>query len=256
MKKNTQKYKQTKIAQNSWGAVAKWYDEVVKSDNSYQTNVILPNIERLVKINNQSLLLDLACGQGVFCKYFEDKCDVIGIDISKELINIAITNCKKSKFYVSKAEDINNIDLPKFDKVITILALQNIKDISIVFKNVSEILKVGGKWHIVLNHPSFRQLKKSQWLLSDDKIVNARLLEGYMSSYTSEIIMNPSDRKSEKTLTYHRPLQEYIKLAKNNSFALTNLEEWISHKKQDTEALRNSCKEFPLFLYLELVKIK
>jgi ubiquinone/menaquinone biosynthesis C-methylase UbiE len=245
----------TKKAQNSWGNVASWYDNNLDNPNTYQSQVILPNLTRLLDLKKSDRLFDLACGQGFFCARYEDICPIVGVDISPELIAIAKESTSKTEYHVCRAERIETLNLKPFTKVLTVLALQNIQDLAKTFTNVSNLMSKGSKWYIVLNHPSFRQLRKSSWVMDKDNNTQTRVLTGYMSSYTQEILMNPSKKNSERTLTYHRPLQEYIKIAKNNNMVLTNLEEWISHTKQDTPALETAKKEFPMFMYLEFQKI-
>jgi ubiquinone/menaquinone biosynthesis C-methylase UbiE len=244
----------TKKAQNSWGNVANWYDNNLDNPNTYQSQVILPNLTRLLDLKKSDTLLDLACGQGFFCAKYENLCTITGVDISPELIDIAIENTQNTQYYVCRAERIETLPLKPFTKVLTVLALQNIQDLAKTMFNLSNLMTKGSKWYIVLNHPSFRQLRKSAWVMDRENGIQTRSLTGYMSSYTQEILMNPSKKNSEKTLTYHRPLQEYIKIAKNNNMVLTNLEEWISHTKQDTEVLETAKKEFPMFMYLEFEK--
>ena len=77
--------------ETSWGKVADWYDEMLEErDNSYQNNVILPNILRLMDIKKDEIVLDLACGNGFFSReFFKKGAKVIGVDVSPELIEIA-----------------------------------------------------------------------------------------------------------------------------------------------------------------------
>jgi len=69
--------------------------------------------------------------------------------------------------------------------------------------------------------------------------------------------MHPSDESSEYTLTFHRPLQFYFKLLAKAGFAVTRLEEWISHKQSQqgkrAAAENLARKEIPLFLFIEAV---
>jgi ubiquinone/menaquinone biosynthesis C-methylase UbiE len=249
-----------KKAINSWGKVARWYNRNLSNPNSFQSQVILPNLIRLFKPLKSDRVLDLACGQGFFCEEFENICQLTGIDIGPELIQIAKQHCPKTEFYVCAAEKINSLRLPKFDHTLTVLALQNIADLSATFKNVSSLMNTEGKWHIVMNHPSFRQPQASGWLFDNDTNTQNRVITKYLSNYKVEMKMNPSDPNTNKTLSYHRSLQEYIKIARNTGFALTNMEEWISHIPQDqgpkTPALEAARKEIPMFLYLEFTKIK
>lgn len=253
-KKNLSRNSDNK-AKNSWGEVANWYEDLLTSPRSFQSNVILPNLQRLLDLKKTDIVLDLACGEGFFPAQFEKHCKLTGIDIAPELINLAREKCKNSEFIVAKAENIDKLTLPKFNKVYTVLAIQNIQGLNETFKNISSFLTPGGQWIIVMNHPAFRQLKNSEWLYIKEAEVQYRLLSKYMTSYKEEILMNPSKRETKKTLTYHRPLQEYIKVAKNNGLALTNMEEWISHIVQDTDYKETARKEFPMFMTLVFSKL-
>ena len=75
--------------------------------------------------------------------------------------------------------------------------------------------------------------------------------------------MTPGEKlqkKKIKTVSFHRPLQYYIKLLSKNGFALTRLEEWISHKKSQKgpkQSIEDTArKEIPLFMALEIKSIK
>ncbi len=75
----------------SWGGVAEWYDGMVNDSDSYQKNVLMPNLIRIVDPKAGMTILDLACGQGYFARAFaQNGAKVIGYDISKELIEKAM----------------------------------------------------------------------------------------------------------------------------------------------------------------------
>ena len=71
--------------------------------------------------------------------------------------------------------------------------------------------------------------------------------------------MNPGQVKSEKTISFHHPLQFYFKALEKAGFVVTRLEEWTSHKESEkgprAGAENRARKEFPLFLFLEAVKV-
>jgi len=248
----------------SWGGVASWYDEVVNIDDSYQSKVILPNILRLVKTGPDNTILDLACGQGFFSHAFaKNGANVFGVDIAPELIKIANKNkSKRESFFVSPAHKLSNFENKKFDTVVCVLAIQNISNISEVFKEVSRVVRDGGKFFIVLNHPIFRIPGKSSWGFDDDKKIQFRRVDEYLSESKKEIDMHPGDNKKilEKNITYsfHRPLQVYSKLLFNNGFAISRIEEWVSHKKSENGPKKQiedkARKEFPMFMCIECLK--
>jgi ubiquinone/menaquinone biosynthesis C-methylase UbiE len=75
----------------SWGAIADWYDGLVEDTaDSYQKNVLMPNLIRLVDPKIGMTILDVACGQGYFARAFANNgAKVIACDISSELIKLA-----------------------------------------------------------------------------------------------------------------------------------------------------------------------
>ena len=244
----------------SWGKVADWYDEVVLDKDSYQKKVILPNILRLVAPKKGLRVLDLACGQGFFShEVAKLGADIVGVDISNELI----AKAKKGPgtFFVSPATNLSVLGEKKFDVAFSVLAVQNIEDISKTFKEISRLLEPKGKFIIVLNHPAFRVPKESSWGFDESSKIQYRRIDEYLSESRAEIEMNPSKEKGgEKTVSFHRPLQVYSKTLANAGFAISRVEEWASHKQSEKGprqiAENKARKEIPLFMCLECVKLE
>lgn len=251
----------SKKTETSWGNVADWYDEMLEEkDNTYQKNVILPNILRLMDIKKNEIILDLACGTGFFAReFFKKGAKVIGSDISSELIEIAKKNSPKEiEYFASPADNLASIKNKSADKIAIILAAQNIENISDVFSECNRILKDGGKIFLVMNHPAFRIPKRSSWGFYEKNKVQYRRMDKYMSESKTKIEMHPGKDDSEQTISFHRPLQFYFKALKKNGFCITGLEEWISDKKSQpgprAESEDKARKEFPLFLFIEAKK--
>ena len=71
--------------------------------------------------------------------------------------------------------------------------------------------------------------------------------------------MHPGQAKKSFTVSFHRPLQVYTKVLGKHGFAITRIEEWISHrisqKGPRSEAEDVARKEIPLFMYCEATLI-
>lgn len=82
----------------SWGKVAEWYSDLLeKQEGTYQKDLILPNLLRLMEIKKGETILDLACGQGFFSREFlKSGAKVMGVDVSRELIHLARELTKKN----------------------------------------------------------------------------------------------------------------------------------------------------------------
>jgi ubiquinone/menaquinone biosynthesis C-methylase UbiE len=248
MKKNT-----------SWGNVAEWYTAYLNDPDNYQAQVILPNLLRIMEITSGEKILDLACGSGFFSKSFIEKdASVMGVDISPELIAQAKALVPSAHFIVSPAHDLSVIKGGSIDKIVIVLAIQNIKEAKEVFAECAQVLKPGGKIYVVMNHPIFRIPKGSSWEWDKDG-KQYRRIDYYLSEKTLPIDMEPGKTgKKNETISFHRSLQYYFKLLTNSGFAVSRLEEWISHKKSQAGPRQKEedrmRKEIPLFLFLEAKK--
>lgn len=245
----------------SWGKVATWYDKLVLDEDSYQKKVILPNLERVLGVNSTDKVLDIACGQGLFAHIFAKSAkEVCGFDISPELVSIAEKQREKNElFMVASADASFPYKKDYFDLAYSILALQNIKNIGKTFEEVHKVLKVGGRFVFVINHPSFRIPKEADWGFDEKTGKQYRKVFTYMSEKTVDIEMHPGKDKKDKTVSFHRPLQYFVKLLSKQGLVVTRLEEWISHKESQKgprqKAEDVARKEIPLFMMIECKKI-
>ncbi|MDP2705470.1 MAG: methyltransferase domain-containing protein [Patescibacteria group bacterium] len=246
----------------SWGNVADWYDtHLEQGGDTYQRKVILPNLLRVLDLKAGESVLDLACGQGFFSREFANAgAKVIGTDISKELIGYAQEHSPKEiTFHVSPADNLSFAKDAEFDVVTIILAIQNIENISGVFSEVKRVLSPQGGLIMVLNHPAFRIPKQSEWGWDEEKQIQYRRIDRYLSPQKISIEMHPGEEKGEQTISYHRSLQDFFKALSKNGFAISKLEEWISHRESQEgprqKAEDTARKEIPLFLMLEAKKM-
>lgn len=252
--------KRSKIPKDtSWNKVASWYDELLKNDDSYQAKVILPNLIRFLDLKKDEDVYDLACGQGYFANVFACLgAKVVASDLSKKLIEKAKKSYKeKISFYITPAHRAQFLKDKSIDTIVIVLAIQNIENINEVFIECKRIIKRGGRLVIVLNHPMFRVPKGSDWYF--DNGIQSRIIFKYLSESKILIDMTPGEKDPKKkisTVSFHRSLQYYTKLFTKNGFAITRLEEWISHKQSGTGprqiAEDNARKEIPMFMCLEV----
>lgn len=239
----------------SWGNVASWYDEYLGSPDSYQEKVVLPNLLRIISPKKGEKILDLACGQGYFSgKLAEVGAKVTGADISSELITKAKTHFRDIEFKVAPANALPFSDA-SFETVVCVLAMQNIAGLDQAFAECKRVLKKGGRLVMVLNHPTFRIPQASDWSYDEKLQMQGRVIYKYLSESKNKIDMHPGAEKKTFTISFHRPLQVFVKMLAKNNFVITRLEEWISHKKSSpggrAKAEDEARKEIPLFMCIE-----
>lgn len=248
-------------SKGSWQGVNKWYKKQVGSEGHYyHRQVVLPQLLKLMAIKEEHKLLDLACGQGILERKIPPACGYQGFDISKDLIDEA----EKSK--VSKAHLFAEADCSKplkapsdFTHAAIVLALQNIQNGKHAIVNAAQHLVLGGKLFIVLNHPYFRIPRQSSWQVDEQKKLQYRRIDSYLSPLEVPIAHEPSKAEQSKTTwSFHHPLQDYMSWLKEAGFALIDLEEWCSDKLSEGKAAKmenRSRKEFPLFMTLVAQKL-
>ena len=248
----------------SWGKVSEWYHELLSSGDTYQEKVILPNLLRVADFKKGERVLDVACGEGYFTRALaKTGAHMTGADISPELISVAKKFSPQINFFTAHIERLFFAKDNSFDAAVCVLGLQNIEHMKEGIKEISRVLKPRGRFVVVLNHPCFRIPKRSSWDFDEQKGIQYRRIDGYLSESRETIDMQPgrtaSGKKSSVTYSFHRPLQVYAKAFFAAGFSLTKFEEWNSHKKSErgprAKAEDRARKEFPLFSCVVAEKI-
>lgn len=250
----------------SWNSAAEWYSAYLEeTEDSYQRQVILPNLMRILEPKKGMRVLDIACGQGFFAREFANAgAEVVGADLSTELITQAkklSAAAQKSnvgpsiQYYVSRADNLNFAKDASFDAATIVLAIQNIENITGVFEEAKRVLKPKGKLLLVLMHPAFRNPGNTHWGFDEEGGVQYRRIDRYLSASRKELLVHPGKKNSPTTISHHRSLQDFSKALMKSGFCITKLEEWISHKESEKgprqTAENMARKEIPLFLFIE-----
>jgi len=79
-----------KQTQDAWNQNAEFWDERMGEGNQFQRILIGPATERLLKLQPGELVLEIACGNGVFARRLAQLgAQVIAIDFSENLLDQA-----------------------------------------------------------------------------------------------------------------------------------------------------------------------
>jgi ubiquinone/menaquinone biosynthesis C-methylase UbiE len=254
--------KQTKNNDTSWNRVAGWYERLLEGEGTYQKDLILPNLLRLMDLQRGEAVLDLACGPGFFAREFAARgAQVTGADASQVLIEMArAEKIPGAQFFVARADKLAFIKDATMDKVAIVLAMQNIENVGNVVRECARVLKPGGQLFLVLNHPAFRIPQSSSWGWDEKTKMQYRRIDKYLSESKTQIQMHPGAKPGEHTISFHRPLQYYFKALNKAGFAVAALEEWNSNHASEpgprAKAENEARKEIPLFLCLGAVQLK
>lgn len=248
------------FSRGSWQGVASWYNKVTEGGQGhyYHQHVVIPGVIRLLNCDQNSKLLDLACGNGVLANSLSPETEYLGIDIASSLVGTARKSDRNSKHKYMVFDVTKTLEIPNdFTHAAMILALQNIRWPEKALQNASDHLKKEGVLVMVLNHPAFRIPRQSSWGTDEVKRIQFRRIDKYMSPMDIPINMNPSDRNSQITMSYHHPLSDYSKMLKEAGFVIDEIEEWTSDKESEGSAAKmenRSRAEIPLFLAIKAIK--
>lgn len=250
-----------KSPKTSWNKVAKWYGNYMKAEDTFQEALVFPGALRLLAPKKGKTYLDVACGEGTFAGMIaKEGALVTGVDAAPGLIAQAQKKVGKgAKFLVGDAERLHEV-LGKalFDGASCVLAIQNIANLDAVVTGVAKVLKPGAAFVVVMNHPAFRIPRQSSWGFDDEKKLQYRRVDMYMSDREIPIQAHPGSSPSTKTFSYHRSLSTYVAALAKAGFMIDALEEWTSHRESDSgpraKAENRSRSEIPMFMAMRVVK--
>jgi len=269
---SSSKTKSPPVSDAGWDHVAGWYDKLIEEGRSdHFEKVIIPGTLRLLEPTKGQRILDVACGQGAFCRTIARLgVQATGVDAAPKLIEAARRAAHELRpspvFEVGDARQIGDSSLPGglFDSATCLMALMNIEPLSPVMSGIAKKLRAGGRFVSVILHPAFRAPGQTSWVWDTSSSGDSgprgkfggqgkqgrpasagsrapdrqfRRVDGYLSSGHREIVMNPgavsggSDRVV--TLTHHRPIQTYVRLLREAGFLIDALEEWPSARESE-----------------------
>jgi ubiquinone/menaquinone biosynthesis C-methylase UbiE len=251
-----------------------WYDENAHSytehvrnqkDSVYHSLYEKPAMYALLPELRGKKVISLGCGSGEDSHYLKLKGadESVGIDISKELIKIAIESYPECIF---KVMDMEALDFPdaSFNFAYSSLAIHYIEDWSKVFAETFRVLKPNSYFLFSCGHPirSAMEVREEDGRPSIRQLAIVKRLPE-----KSEIIGNYLDRKSihdalgsrmgnEAVTTWHKSISEIVREARTAGFLV---EQFIEPKpleemKAITEKSYIRLSKIPEFMIFRLLK--
>jgi SAM-dependent methyltransferase len=231
---------------STWDALAPaWL--TVEEENYHHKYIILPEVYRMLNVQKDDKILDVACGKGDVARHLiRNGAKVTGIDISK-MLDYAIEMEKKEKLGINylelNAENITDkFQRASFDKVVCNMALMDIEDYQTTINQISYVLKENGIFVFSISHPalvwptctSFRIPEDSQ--RNEDKL---RLVLDYFDERPTVF----SYGAMPPVLCFPRPISSYINELVRNKLLLKEMSE--------PKASEELVEKFPRNAYLD-----
>ena len=136
--------------QHAYDRWARTYDR----DRNPQTAMEEADTLALVAPSAGERILDAGCGTGRYCRLFREfQADVVGIDFSDEMLDIAKKTLPDVAFHHMDLTRPLLFDAASFDKVNCAQTLKHLADIRPALKEFSRVLKPGGALTFSVAHP-------------------------------------------------------------------------------------------------------
>jgi len=143
------------VSSSMYHEYASEYDQAVR-DNAYNAHFERPSLLAMLPDVNAKKVLDLGCGPGVYAQQLIDSGAVLtAIDGSEQMVQI--TRRKLPDKAICYVQDLS-YGLPRendhsFDLIISPLMIHYLEDLSILFADISRVLKPSGLFVFSTHHP-------------------------------------------------------------------------------------------------------
>ncbi len=149
----------------AWEENAEFWDEQMGDESNYfHRDIVRPDVERYLNIEENDLVLDIACGNGNYSQHIAKQgARVIAFDYSTKMIELAIKRrgdvLNRVDFHVCDATDYSELlklkQAKPFSKAVANMAIMDISQIVPLFKAVYEMLEDNGIFVFATHHPCF-----------------------------------------------------------------------------------------------------
>jgi SAM-dependent methyltransferase len=279
----------------SWEHVSAWYERLAADGRTdHFERVIAPGAVRLLDPVPGMRILDLACGEGTWCRRLAALgAHATGIDASPSLVAAARAGGAPASPHarrppgrgrearvvrhapgtlVFEVGDVRDL-APRspflrerapsgFDAVTCVMALMNISPLFPVLRGVARELAPAGRFVAVILHPAFRCPGRTSWGFDSRAALQYRRIDAYLSPHRAEIVMNPGGvargARPVLTHTHHRPLGAYVEALARAGLLTDAIEEWPARRRSQpgprAAAEDRARAEIPLFLALRALR--
>ncbi len=258
--KPNKKFKPRLERQTHWDPVAKWYNGWVgKKGSLYHRAVALPTVLELADPQPGQLLLDIGCGQGVLAPHVLKRgARYQGVDGSRTLVGLARKHHGenaggKAQFIVGDARKLSSLPELKAesaDVAVFMLSIQDMNPLGEVLAAAAWALKPASRIVIFMLHPAFRVPRQSGWGFDPGRKLTYRRVDSYLTA--REVPMKAyaevSARASGTTMSFHRPLSEYVNTLSELGFFVERLDELPDPNVEKTT--KKETLDIPLFAAL------
>ena len=229
-----------------WDANSFHWNEFMGEDgNDWHKELIAPETERLLNLNEGEKLLDIGCGNGLFARRMAKKgIKVTAFDFSESNIENAkrydCTNIEYEVLDATNIRDLKKLNATKYEALVSNMVFMDMPNIELLFSHAKKLLVDGGVLVFSIQHPCFN----SEYVkIGDDASLTLR---DYINHNVSKGIAIPT--QIQEQYYFHRPVSYYMNLGITNGFFVNGYIEPIFDNKSKVYS------KFPPVLIIRMVK--
>jgi 2-polyprenyl-3-methyl-5-hydroxy-6-metoxy-1,4-benzoquinol methylase len=229
-----------------WDTNAELWDSRIENPNSWQSTLIAPMVERMLNIQPDERVLDIACGNGLFSRRLAELgAQVVASDFSPKMIELAKQRSTefgdRIAYHVVDATDEAALlalgEVRSFDAAVCNMALMDMPAIEPLFRAAAKLLKPDGRFVFSVAHPCFNGFERTmQPELPDYDDV---------PTYTIKVRRYLSAEVSKGDAIYQQPKQQYywhrpLHMLLNSAFASGLVMDWLEEPKLKRDSPRDA----------------
>lgn len=254
----------------SWEPLADWYDGWMGKDGGKHHRMLaLPALLDLLEVQPGEKVLDVGAGQGVLAPHIaRAHACYTGVDASQGMLRLArLHHGDMGHFILGDARNLQTlpgIQQGEFDAVVFLLSIQDMDPLPSVMEAAAWAMRGGGRLVILMTHPCFRVPRQSGWGWHEERKLHYRRIDRYLTPLSVPIKEHPGQNRGA-SISFHRPLQQYINTLSACGLLIDQMKEITTYKlnlgksqgqqEAHTKAEKLANQEIPLFLGLRARKL-
>jgi ubiquinone/menaquinone biosynthesis C-methylase UbiE len=252
------------LPHTSWDPLASWYDGWMGAEGSlHHRKLAIPAALELLGLQPEEWVLDIGAGQGVLAPYVAAQhAHYTGVDASPRLLQLARKHHgQQGKFLLGNAcqlHSVRELKAAAFDAVVFLLSIQDMDPLPSVLESAAWVLRGGGRVVMLMTHPCFRVPRQSGWGWQPERKLQFRRIDRYLTPLAVPMKSYAGQNKGT-TISFHRPLQEYINGLARHGLLIEQMKEITTYKQAGDgphgKAEHVANQEIPLFLGLRACKV-
>ncbi|HEV8189864.1 MAG TPA: class I SAM-dependent methyltransferase [Ktedonobacterales bacterium] len=219
-----------------WNANATFWDDAYGEGNQFQRALLGPALERLLALQPEERVLEVACGNGTFARRMATLgASVVATDFSEVFLEHARVRTTKLTDRIeyrlldaTQEEQLLALGERDFDAVVCNMALMDMSTIDPLMRCVVRLLKPGGRFVFSVSHPCFHNT--STTLLAEQSEADGVITRTYSVRVARYLHLTPAKGigiigQPQAHYYFDRPLHALLGAGFRAGLALDGLEE-------------------------------